>query len=427
MTAATVTPPCGIHVVGSTSFNLPRLVMGSPRRFRNCAFWNEKRNKYKLSSRTSSSPIAAALPFELSPPPIDHDFLDTVTVAGAKVSEDGIIETFDNDEEALDAFDNGVVVVDLSHFGRIRVSGDDRIQFLHNQSTADFDCLQEGQGCDTVFVTPTARTIDIAHAWMMRNAILLVVSPMTCQYITEMLNKYIFFADKVEIQDITKRTCFFALAGPKSNQVMDNLNLSDLIGQPYGTNRHYSVNGMPITVGVGSIISEEGFSLLMSPAIAGSLWKTLLSQGVIPMGSNAWEKLRVTQGRPAPGKELTNEFNVLEAGLWNSVSLNKGCYKGQETIARLMTYDGVKQRLWGIRLSAPVESGSTIMVNEKKVGKVTSYTTRRKESDHFGLGYIKRKAASEGDTVIVGDEVVGTVVEVPFLSRQCPPPKSSSP
>ncbi|GLU12634.1 hypothetical protein SLE2022_292980 [Rubroshorea leprosula] len=233
---------------------------------------------------------------------------------------------------------------------------------------------------------------------------------------------------QVEIEDITKQTCFFALAGPKSDQhVMDNLNLSDLIGQPYGTNRHYSVNGTPITVGVGSIISEEGISLLMSPAIAGSLWKTLPSQGAIPMDSNAWEKLRVTQGRPAPGKELTNEFNVLEAGLWSSISLNKGCYEGQETIARLRTYDGVKQRLWGIRLSAPVESGSTIMVNEKKVGKVTSYTTRRKESDHFGLGYIKRKAASEGDTVIVGDEVVGTVVEVPFLSRQCPPPKSSSP
>ncbi|GKV00602.1 hypothetical protein SLEP1_g13269 [Rubroshorea leprosula] len=48
------------------------------------------------------------------------------------------------------------------------------------------------------------------------------------------------------------------------------------------------------------------------------------------MGSNAWEKLRVTQGRPAPRKELTNEFNVLEAGLWNSVSLNKGCYEGRD-------------------------------------------------------------------------------------------------
>ncbi|XVF45246.1 hypothetical protein PTKIN_Ptkin02bG0189600 [Pterospermum kingtungense] len=317
--------------------------------------------------------------------------------------------------------------MDLSHFGRIRVSGDDRIQFLHNQTTANFECLSEGQGCDTVFVTPTARTIDIAYAWIMKNAVILMVSPETCGNITEMLNKYIFFTDKVEIQDITKQTCLFALAGPKSTQVMANMNLGDLVGQPYGTNRHYRVNGMPLTVGVGNIISEGGFSLLISPATAGSVWKTLLSQGAIPLGSNAWEKLRITQGRPAPGKELTDEFNALEAGLWNSISLNKGCYKGQETIARLVTYDGVKQRLWGIHLSAPAEPGSPITVNGKKVGKLTSYTAGRKESDHFALGYIKKQAASGGDTVIVGENIIGTVVDVPYLSRQSPPTKNSSP
>ncbi|XVE49088.1 hypothetical protein DITRI_Ditri01bG0054000 [Diplodiscus trichospermus] len=414
-----------VHLVGRFTARL-EYSRAAPLLYRSAAFSTEKSNKNKLSSRKSFSTIAA-LPFELSPPPIDHDFLEKVTAEGAKVSEGGIIETFDNDDEALDAFDNGVVVMDLSHFGRIRVSGDDRIQFLHNQTTANFECLSEGQGCDTVFVTPTARTIDIAHAWIMKKAVILMVSPETCGKITEMLNKYIFFADKVEIQDITKQTCFFALAGPKSTQVMANLNLSDLVGQPYGTNRHYTVNDTPLTIGVGNIISEEGFSLLIPPAMAGSVWKTLLSQGAIPLGSNAWEKLRITQGRPAPGKELTNEFNVLEAGLWNSISLNKGCYKGQETISRLITYDGVKQRLWGIHLSAPAEPGGAITVDGKKVGKLTSYTAGRKESDHFALGYIKRQAATGGDTVIVGENIIGTVVDVPFLSRQSPPIKNSSP
>ncbi|KAH7835776.1 hypothetical protein Vadar_029754 [Vaccinium darrowii] len=380
---------------------------------------------FRIQNKLSVKP-PSALPFDLSPPPIDHDLHDTVAAVGAKLSEDGIIETFDNDYEALDAVDNDVVVADLSHFGRIRVSGEDRIQFLHNQSTANFECLQEGQGCDTVFVTPTARTIDIAHAWVMRNAVTLIVSPMTSGSITQMLRKYVFFADKVEIEDITKQTCLFVLLGPKSNQVMMELNLGDLVGHPHGTHKHYTVNRMPVTVAVGNIITEEGFSLLMSPAAAGSVWKTLLSQGAIPMGSKAWETFRVFQGRPAPGKELTDEYNVLEAGLWNSISLNKGCYKGQETISRLITYDGVKQRLWGIRLSSPVEPDSPITVDAKKVGKLTSYASGTNKSEHFGLGYIKRKAASKGDTVIVGDNVVGTVVEVPFLARQRPPPSKSS-
>ncbi|XP_031247690.1 putative transferase At1g60990, chloroplastic isoform X2 [Pistacia vera] len=301
---------------------------------------NKTKNTTTLSLKSTSFQPIAALPFNLSPPPIDHDLLDKVKSAGAGVSENGIVETFGNDDESLDAVENGVAVVDLSHFGRIRVSGDDRIQLLHNQSTANFENLRERQGCDTVFITPTARTIDIAHAWFMKNSIMLVVSPLTCGSISDMLNKFIFFADKVEIQDITKQTSLFILLGPKSNTVMSSLNLSDLVGQAYGTHRHYSVNGI------------------------------LLSLGTILMGSNAWEKLRVIQGRPTPGKELTNEFNILEAGLWNSVSLNKGCYKGQETVSKLITY-GVKQRLWGICLSAPVEPDSAIMVDGKKVGKLT--------------------------------------------------------
>ncbi|CAN6990346.1 hypothetical protein IGI04_002326 [Brassica rapa subsp. trilocularis] len=364
--------------------------------------------------------------FDFSPPPIDHDLLDTISVGGGIVSEDGVVESFDNDDEALDAFDNGVVVVDLSHFGRIRVSGDDRLHFLHNQTTANFECLNEGQGCDTVFVTPTARTIDIAHAWIMKNAIMLMVSPTTCQSIIEMLNKYIFFADKVEIKDITKQTCLFALAGPNCNQIMSKLNLGDLIGQPYGKHQHYTFDGMPITVGVGSLISDEGFTMLMSPAGAVSVWKTLLSEGAVPMGSEAWEKLRVLQGRPAPERELSKEFNVLEAGLWNSISLNKGCYKGQETIARLITYDGIKQRLCGLELSAQAEPGSTITFDGKKVGKLTSYTRGRNGSSHFGLGYIKKQAASVGTTITIREDISGIVAEVPYLSRQHPPTNPTS-
>ncbi|KAJ4832582.1 hypothetical protein Tsubulata_030783 [Turnera subulata] len=372
-----------------------------------------------------SSPSTCLLLLLSAARPVSSSHRSRPPREGAKVSEDGVIETFENDDVALDAFHNGVVVSDLSHFGRIRVSGDDRVQFLHNQSTANFETLGEGKGCDTVFATATARTIDIAYAWIMKNSILLVVSPSTCETIAQMLNKYIFFSDNVEIQDITKKTSFFTIAGPKSNHVMENLNLGDLVGQPYGTHRHYSVNEMPITVGVGSLISEEGYSLLMPPAAAKSVWKTLVSEGAIPMGSNAWEKLRVTQGRPAPGKELTNEFNVLEACLWNSISQNKGCYKGQETIARLITYDGVKQRLWGINLSAPAEPGTPITVDGKKAGKLTSFTSGANGSEYYGLGYIKRQNVVEGSTVIVGDNIVGTVVEPPFLARQHPPSKPS--
>ncbi|KAF3598772.1 hypothetical protein F2Q69_00036797 [Brassica cretica] len=411
------------HITATATALLPCFYNGTILRRRSLRLRNGACREPKLRLRCVSPSE-----FDFSPPPIDHDLLDTISVGGGIVSEDGVVESFDNDDEALDAFDNGVVVVDLSHFGRIRVSGDDRVHFLHNQTTANFECFSTGQGCDTVFVTPTARTIDIAHAWIMKNAIMLMVSPTTCQSIIEMLNKYIFFADKVEIKDITKQTCLFALAGPKCNQIMSKLNLGDLIGQPYGKHQHYSFDGMPITVGVGSLISDEGFTMLMSPGGAVSVWKTLLSEGAVPMGSEAWEKLRVLQGRPAPERELSKEFNVLEAGLWNSISLNKGTHEdlGQETIARLITYDGIKQRLCGLELSAQAEPGSTITFDGKKVGKLTSYTRGRNGSSHFGLGYIKKQAASVGTTVTIGEDISGIVAEVPYLSRQHPPTNPTS-
>ncbi|KAF3529338.1 hypothetical protein DY000_02041354 [Brassica cretica] len=411
------------HITATATALLPCFYNGTILRRRSLRLRNGACREPKLRLRCVSPSE-----FDFSPPPIDHDLLDTISVGGGIVSEDGVVESFDNDDEALDAFDNGVVVVDLSHFGRIRVSGDDRVHFLHNQTTANFECLSTGQGCDSVFVTPTARTIDIAHAWIMKNAIMLMVSPTTCQSIIEMLNKYIFFADKVEIKDITKQTCLFALAGPKCNQIMSKLNLGDLIGQPYGKHQHYSFDGMPITVGVGSLISDEGFTMLMSPGGAVSVWKTLLSEGAVPMGSEAWEKLRVLQGRPAPERELSKEFNVLEAGLWNSISLNKGTHEdlGQETIARLITYDGIKQRLCGLELSAQAEPGSTITFDGKKVGKLTSYTRGRNGSSHFGLGYIKKQAASVGTTVTIGEDISGIVAEVPYLSRQHPPTNPTS-
>ncbi|KZV40174.1 dimethylglycine dehydrogenase, mitochondrial-like [Dorcoceras hygrometricum] len=389
----------------TTPFPKPRLYA-----FR-CCKSNRRRKLY----------LSCALPFDLSPPPIDLDPWETTIEVEPEVLDGWMTNNFD-DDEALDALNNDVVVVDLSNYGRIRVSGQDRKQFLHNQTTANFECLSEGQGCDTVFVTPTARTIDLSHAWVMKNAIVLVVSPTAGGSIIDMLKKYIFPADKVEIQDITDQTRMFALLGPKSVEMMKNLNVGNLVGQPYGCHKHFNVGGMPLTVAVGSTISEEGFTLMMSPSAAGSVWKTLVGQGAVPMGANAWETLRVLRGRPAPGKELTDEYNVLEAGLWRAVSLNKGCYKGQETISRLVTYDGVKQRLWGFQLSSPVEPGNIITLDGKKVGKLTSFTAGRKGSEPFGLGYIKRRVASEGDSVTVGESAIGKLVELPFLREQPPPP-----
>jgi folate-binding protein YgfZ len=122
----------------------------------------------------------------------------------------------------------------------------------------------------------------------------------------------------------------------------------------------------------------------------------------------------VTQGRPLPGAELTDAYNPLEAGLWHTIAFNKGCYIGQETIARLDTYQGVKQHLWGFALAQPVELGSPIDLDGEKVGTVTSLINT--PQGWRGLGYVKTKAGGAGLAVQMGGQAT-RLLDLPYLTR----------
>jgi len=339
--------------------------------------------------------------------------LQDIQAAFGATFDSDIPLSFGNDVEALEAAQNGVAICDRSHWGLIKVTGGDRIRFLHNQSTNDFERLKSGKGCDTVFVTSTARTIDLATAYVTDDAVLLINSPNRYKYLLEWLDRYIFFADKVELTDITEKTAIFSLIGVQSNALVTKLGLDAIIGQSVGN--HQLIDDVRIAVGSG--LATPGYTLIVPAENAANVWKMVVKAGAVPMGNLVWEQLRIKQGRPVPDQELTDDYNPLEAGLLQTISFDKGCYIGQETIARLNTYKGVKQNLWGIKLNGFTEIGSVIMVGEEKVGKLTSIV----ESDRgfFGLGYIRTKAGGAGLTVQIG-ETTGEVVEVPFLSRILP-------
>ncbi|QIR35356.1 folate-binding protein YgfZ [Tolypothrix sp. PCC 7910] len=318
------------------------------------------------------------------------------------------------DAAAIQAVKEGVVVCDRSHWGRIRVSDDDRIRFLHNQSTNDFQSLKPGQGCDTVMVTSTARTIDLVTAYVLEDAVLLLVSPNRREFIMQWLDRYIFFADKVQLTDVTDETATLSLIGPGSDGIIEKLGAGAIIGQPYSN--HIVIND-GVIVAVGSGLASPGYTLIVPIAEKQKLWNEILALGAVELSDRAWNALRILEGRPTPDAELTDDYNPLEVGLWQTISFSKGCYIGQETIARLNTYKGVKQNLWGIKLNAPAEIGATITVGEEKVGKLTSYTETA--DGYFGLGYIRTKAGGVGLQVQVG-ETIGEIVAVPFVSHEYP-------
>jgi folate-binding protein YgfZ len=313
----------------------------------------------------------------------------------------------------IHAVSEKVAVCDRSHWGRIKVSDDDRLRFLHNQSTNNFQSLKPGEGCDTVMVTSTARTIDLVTGYVLDDAVLLLVSPARREFLMSWLDSYIFFADKVTLTDITDETATLSIIGPQSDGIIEKLGAGSLIGKP--NNSHIVVDNVIFAVGSG--LTNPGYTLIFPIEEKQKIWEKILEYGAVELSDRAWETLRILQGRPVPDAELTDDYNPLEVGLWQTVSFNKGCYIGQETIARLNTYKGVKQYLWGIRLNSTAEPGTVITIGEEKVGTLTSYTET--PDGHFGLGYIRSKAGGVGLKVQVGNGE-GVVVSVPFVSHEYP-------
>lgn len=322
---------------------------------------------------------------------------------------------FENDTTALEAAKSGVALYDRSHWGRIEVSDADRIRFLHNQSTNDFKIRKPDEGCDTVFVTSTARTIDLASAYLLEDSVLLLVSPNLTEKLMTFLDRYIFFADNVKLVDVTPQTATFSLVGSGSHGLLEKLGAAEIIGQPYASHRLINLAGQDVRVAVGSGLATEGYILITQVDHSSALQKSLIEAGAVTMSDRAWEQLRIEQGRPMPDHELTDDYNPLEAGLWNTVSFDKGCYIGQETIARLDTYNGVKQQLWGVKLKAPVEAGTIVTVGEEKVGKLTSVVET--EAGAIGLAYVRTKAGGAGLSVqISGNQT--ELLDLPFLTRE---------
>ncbi|MFP4299267.1 MAG: YgfZ/GcvT domain-containing protein [Spirulinaceae cyanobacterium] len=334
------------------------------------------------------------------------------TQAGATFAPDSTIpQSFGNDAVAFAGAETEAILCDRSHWGLLEVTERDRLQFLHNQTTNDLKTLQPGQSCQTVFINSTARTLDLATVYITPDSVLLLLSPGQAEPLVQWLDRYLFPMDKVKIRDLSAEIACFTLIGAKSDQILQKANLTP----PEAHHHLIPFQDSQIRLATGSGFTLPGYTLIAPQSHAAELWSTLHQAGAIPAGETVWEQRRIQQGRPRPGCELTEDYNPLEAGLVRAISFSKGCYIGQETIARLNTYQGVKQRLWGVRLNALVDPETIVTLNGSKVGILTSIADT--PDGILGLAYIRSKAGGEGLTVQI-ENAEAEVVSVPFLSHE---------
>lgn len=317
----------------------------------------------------------------------------------------------ETDLRTLTALQEGRAFYHPSQMGLLELRGEDRDRFLHNQTTNNINALPVGHACDTVFVNSTGRTLDLTRVFKQEDALWVKTSPQRRQFLLDWMDRYLFPMDKVELADRSRQYSGISLIGPTVAEALQSWGFA----LPE-TNQHLLIEfkDHQLLLAAGNDLDLPGYTMIVPQAAFPDLALLFLEQGFLSISDRLWDHCRIIQGRPIPDRELTEDYNPLEAGLWRTVSFEKGCYIGQETIARLNTYKGVKQKLWGVQLREAVSPGTAVTIAAEKVGILTSMTDLETP---FGLAYIRTKAGGEGLTVQVGN-ASGQVVAVPFLSHE---------
>ena len=314
---------------------------------------------------------------------------------------------FEEHDAALtyDVVKEKCVFCDRSDLSLLQVSGADRLSFLHNQSTATTTSLAPGSVVDTTFVNAKAGVLDLATLLVQENSVLVLASPGNADVLLTHLEKHIFPRDDVKVTDISQRLSVFSIFGKESGEALKQLGMIEDLEE----NKQVLLNfeGYPVVVARASGLSLPGYTWLVDSNIAVEAWKLLAEKvEAKPMGSVAYERIRVADGRPALGKELTEKYNPLEAGLLHCLDLDKGCSIGQETIKRIYNKKGFLRRLWGLSSDKPVEIGADVLFEGKKIGFVTSACPDG-GGQFIALAYLKEKVNRKQFSPETGDVVVG--------------------
>ncbi len=330
-------------------------------------------------------------------------------------------QTFGGVDAEYRAAREGAALVDRSPLGRVRLTGDEALDLLHRISTNDLESLQPGHGAATVLTSGKGRVIDWISVLRTGDGVLLQTAPETPKAVAEWIDKYAII-EEITLEDLTQDTVQIAVLGPQAAAVVGGVAGEGIAELPlYGNLRAPWSDGELLVVR-SDPVGLPGYDLVAPAAEGVALWDRLAAAGAVPLGQTAWEALRIEAGVPRWGAEIDERYNPLEANLGRDIDWVKGCYIGQEVVARLNTYHKVQKYLVTVAFepgSAPV-SGAPLLVDGATAGALTSAAYSPAAARTIGLGYLRTQhvrpnaqvtAVTEGGQAVVG--VVTRAPEVP--------------
>ena len=313
------------------------------------------------------------------------------------------IDTLSSDYRAIT---QACGLLDRSERGKLALSGADAAGFLQGQVSNDVEGLAPGAGCYAAFLTPKGKMLGDVRILNTGDELLLDTERVALQALFNMIRRF-SIGYQVELYKRTLERGLVSLIGPNAPALAGARALAS------DEHAHTLVEVPDSGVTARAIRTDVGVDLLCEAADTDALRAALEEAGAVPIGEAAAECLRVEHGRPRYGVDLDETVIPQEAGLnERAVSFTKGCYVGQETVARLFYRGKPNRQLRGLRLSAPGEAGEELAADGRAVGRLTSVA----QSPRFGpIGLaLVRREAPPGSTVTVGDGLTAEVTELPF-------------
>ncbi|MGO9495900.1 MAG: YgfZ/GcvT domain-containing protein [Solirubrobacteraceae bacterium] len=299
-------------------------------------------------------------------------------------------------------------LLDRSERGKLALTGGDARSFLQGQVTNDVEGLADGAGCYSAFLTPKGKMLGDLRILAAGDELLLDTERVALQGLFNMIRRFSIGYD-VELHKRTLERGLLSLVGPDAAVVAGAGSL------PLDEHAHSVIEIPGSGVVARAIRTDVGVDLLCSAEDVDALRAALADAGTPVVADAAVECLRVEHGRPRYGIDLDDSVIPQEAGLnERAVSFTKGCYVGQETVARLYYRGKPNRQLRGVLLSGPASTGAELSFEGRVVGRLASVAVSPRFGP-IGLALVRREAPP-GSTVAVADggDVVGEVTELPF-------------
>ena len=296
-------------------------------------------------------------------------------------------------------------VLDRSELGKLALTGGQAAEMLNGQVSNDVEALAAGTGCYAALLTNKGKMLGDLRVLNAGDELVLLTERAALQALFDQLRRGAIGWD-AELHKRTLQHGLLSVIGPHARGVAG---ASDLPATEHA-NRHAELGGAPVLL----VATDLGVDVLCAADDTARVHDALLHAGGVAVDEAAAEVVRVESGRPRYGSDLDDTTIPQEAGLNDrAVSFTKGCYVGQETVARLHWRGKPNRHLRGLRLSAPAVTGTPLRLGDREVGRLGTVVLSPAHGP-IALAIVRREAGP-GDTLAVGDGALSAqVVDLPF-------------